>query len=141
MGSGYKRADLQAIAQAKLDDALNLLKNGRFSNAYYLSGYAVEIGLKACVAAQISADTIPDPDLMKNVLNHDFKKLVGLAGLQTELRLAESSDPRFHAYWGIVSDWSPESRYENCDPMTAQLMVEAVGNSTSGVLKWIKKFW
>jgi len=59
MGTGYKRADLRANAQAKLDDAELLLENKKFANAYYLAGYAVEIGLKACIAAHISAETIP----------------------------------------------------------------------------------
>ena len=52
MANGYKRVDLQALAQAKLDDAKLLFDNGRFSNAYYLAGYAVELGLKACIARQ-----------------------------------------------------------------------------------------
>jgi hypothetical protein len=38
MGLGYKRTDLRAMAQAKLDDAILLLQHGRFSNAYYLAG-------------------------------------------------------------------------------------------------------
>lgn len=47
MGLGYSRLDLRANAQAKLDDAVMLCKTGRYSNAYYLAGYSVEIGLKA----------------------------------------------------------------------------------------------
>ena len=83
MGLGYSRTDLQARAQAKLDDALLLLLNNRFSNAYYLAGYAIEMALKACVAAQIVAETIPDKELLNKILNHDFKVLVGLAGLKS----------------------------------------------------------
>jgi AbiV family abortive infection protein len=81
MGLGQKRNDLQANAQAKLDDAIILLQNGRYSNAYYLAGYAVEIGLKACIAARITAETIPDKEFIKGILNHQFTRLVGLAGL------------------------------------------------------------
>lgn len=55
-----KRTDLQALAQAKIDDAAVLLQYGRSGNAYYLAGFSIELGLKACIAAQISADTIPD---------------------------------------------------------------------------------
>jgi HEPN domain-containing protein len=60
MGSGQKRSELQTRAQAKLDDAILLLQHGRYTNAYYIAGYAVELGLKACIAAQIDAETIPD---------------------------------------------------------------------------------
>lgn len=82
MSLGLTRADLQANAQAKLDDAILLLKQGRYSNAYYLAGYAVEIGLKACIAAQITAETIPAKEFIKGILNHEFTGLVGLAGLK-----------------------------------------------------------
>lgn len=77
MGLGLKRADLRANAQAKLDDAIFLLQHKRFSNAYYLAGYAVEIGLKACIAAQIAAETIPDKALLKKSLTTISKALLG----------------------------------------------------------------
>jgi hypothetical protein len=60
MPYGLKRTDLQALARAKFNDAELLFQHGRFSNAYYLAGYTIEIGLKACIAAQVSAETIPD---------------------------------------------------------------------------------
>jgi HEPN domain-containing protein len=81
MGLGYKRTDLRAMAQAKLDDAVLLLQNGRFSNAYYLAGYAVELALKACIAAQFVADVIPDKSLVNAIYRHTLKDLVGTAGL------------------------------------------------------------
>jgi hypothetical protein len=63
-----------------------LFENDRFTNAYYLAGYAVEIGLKACIAAQISAETIPDKAFIKSILSHQFGGLVGLAGLAEALK-------------------------------------------------------
>lgn len=141
MGSGYKRTDLRVKAQAMFDDAELLLANQRYSNAYHLAGYAVEIGLKACIAAQVTQDTIPDKDLLRHVLQHDFKALVGLAGLRQALELQETADPTFHAFWGIASDWSPDVRYSETDVTSAQLLVRAVGDPVSGVLQWIKRFW
>ena len=104
MGLGHKRTDLQAYAQAKLDDACILLQNRRYSNAYYLAGYAVELGLKACIAAQISAETIPDKEFIKKILYHEFPILIGLAGLATELKDQKDKDPIFGANWAIVSE-------------------------------------
>jgi len=43
-GLGPARADLQRRAQAKRDDARLLAQHGRWSNAYSLAGYAVELG-------------------------------------------------------------------------------------------------
>jgi HEPN domain-containing protein len=141
MPLGLKRTDLQALAQAKLDDAIILFKNGRFSNSYYLSGYAVEIGLKACIAAQVSAETIPDKSFIKGILNHQFSNLVGLAGLATALKDEQDANAEFAANWAIASEWTPDSRYEATDKMSAQLMLQAIGDQKSGVLRWIKTHW
>ncbi|HTW35468.1 MAG TPA: hypothetical protein VMD53_12695 [Rhizomicrobium sp.] len=141
MGIGHKRSDLRSHAQAKLDDAVLLLQHSRFSNAYYLAGYAVELGLKACIAAQISAETIPDKAFIKGILNHEFPRLVGLAGLAGALKEQQDKDPAFAASWALVSEWEPDSRYEASDAMSAQLLVQAIADPKSGVLQWIKTHW
>lgn len=43
------RTYLQALAKERVKDAKSLLGRKRWSAAYYLAGYAVEVGLKACV--------------------------------------------------------------------------------------------
>src|SRR5437868_11244423 len=138
MAYGLKRTDLQSIAQAKVDDAHLLFQNGRFSNSYYLAGYAIEIALKACIAAQISAETIPDKDILRKVLNHEFPVLVGLAGLATALKEQQDSDSLFAANWAIVSEWNPDVRYESTDSTAAQQMLSALTDAASGVLQWIR---
>jgi HEPN domain-containing protein len=40
-------------AESRVRDAATLLKARRWSAAYYLAGYAVESGLKACVVAYV----------------------------------------------------------------------------------------
>ncbi|MDO9249509.1 MAG: hypothetical protein Q7U11_23860, partial [Phenylobacterium sp.] len=69
------------MAQTKLDDALLLLAHKRYSNAYYLAGYAIEIALKACISRQITADVIPDKAFINAIHTHQLKDLVGVAGL------------------------------------------------------------
>lgn len=141
MPYGLKRADLQALAQAKLDDAQLLFEHARFSNSYYLAGYAVEIGLKACIARQVNAETIPDKYFLNNVLKHEFLKLIALAGLATALKEQQDRDPSFAAKWAIVSEWSPDARYESKDPCSAQVMLHALLHPDSGVFKWIRAYW
>jgi hypothetical protein len=46
------RSDLQVLAEARVADAEALLHGGRWAAAYFLLGYAVECGLKACAARQ-----------------------------------------------------------------------------------------
>ncbi|UYW33633.1 hypothetical protein [Methylorubrum extorquens] len=141
MGGALRRVDLQRSAQVKIDDAILLFNNERFSNAYYLAGYAIELGLKACISRQISADTIPDKNLVRDVFQHEFKKLVLLAGLASELKKQEQANPNFSANWGIAAQWSPDARYEATDKYSAQLMVMAVSDESDGVLQWIKTHW
>lgn len=141
MGLGYKRADLRANAERKLTDAITLLKAGSPSNAYYLAGYAVELGLKACIAAQITAETVPAKELLRGFLEHDFRKLVGLAGLAGPLKEQQDADPSFGASWALVSEWSPDARYEPHDIWSAQGIIESIAHEHSGVLTWIKKYW
>ena len=141
MPFGLKRTDLQKIAQAKLDDAVLLYDNRRFSNAYYLAGYAVEIGLKACTARSILAEVIPDKSFIDSIYKHDLPKLVGTAGLLRQLQDRQKSDPNFAANWALVAQWGPEKRYEDTDGYTAQITLQAIGDPSSGVFPWIRTYW
>ncbi|HXY58657.1 MAG TPA: HEPN domain-containing protein [Methylocystis sp.] len=135
------RAELRAIAEAKLEDAHLLLEAGRHANAYYLCGYAVEIGLKACIAAQIAPETLPGKDFVKGILNHQFAGLAALAGLGAALRAAEDADRVFAVNWATALDWSPDSRYRMTDPQAAEALFVAVTDPSSGVMRWIKAHW
>ena len=85
-GQGHRRADLQKLAEVKLADAILLAENGRYSNAYYLAGYAIELAIKSCIAKQFNAETIPDPKLVQRLYTHHLSELIGLAGLAAALR-------------------------------------------------------
>lgn len=135
------REHLRAIAECKLDDALLLFENQRYSNAYYLVGYAIECALKACIARQVLAETIPDKGFINAVYTHRFDALIGLAGLRAELKTRQDESPQFQAYWALASEWTPEVRYESVDKATANLMLVAVADNDCGVLPWIRNFW
>lgn len=137
----YRRNELQAIAQAKLDDAFILFNARRFSNAYYLAGYAVEIGLKACIAKQIVADVIPDKKFINDTYIHDLRILVKVAGLSGELKEKQGNDANFSANWAVVVEWEPEARYRGTDIHTTQVFLSAINDNASGVLPWIKMYW
>lgn len=141
LGVGLKRLDLQKRAVVFFEDSVLLLRNKRYSSSYYLAGYAVELGLKSCIARQIGSETIPDKTFMKNIFNHDFTTLVGLAGLKSELKESQDKDSDFASFWGIVGEWTPDSRYNTIDPTSCQLMLTAIGEKKSGVMKWIKTYW
>jgi HEPN domain-containing protein len=72
------RRDLQLLSEARVDDAESLLEAGRWSAAYYLLGYAVECGLKACAAHQFRQDEVPDKTVVNDFYTHRLDKLLAI---------------------------------------------------------------
>ena len=135
------RTELQQLSQDRLLDAAALNAASRWSGAYYLAGYALELGLKACIAKQIAAETIPPRRFIADVHTHDLEKLIAAAGLKSDLRIQQDKNHLFQAYWGVAGDWNPEARYTTTDEMMAQLLLKAVGDPENGILPWIKTVW
>ena len=135
------KADLETLSEARLIDARELFKAGRYSAAYYLSGYAIELGIKACIAALFQADAIPDKGLVNAVYSHKLDELLGIAGIKEHLKADSKNNPALSAAWGIASKWSEASRYEMWDQFAADSMLNAVGDPNCGVLQWLKKHW
>lgn len=141
MGSEVAKAELEALAQEKLDDAAALVADSRWSSGYYLAGYAIELALKACIAKSFKAVTLPDKDLVNATYSHNLRNLVGTAGLSADLRGREQADANFAAKWSVVDSWSPESRYTGATQQQAKELLLAIGDENDGVLAWIKAFW
>ena len=134
------RTSLQNLASAKIEDARLLYENGRYSNAYYLYGYGIELGLKACIARQIIAETIPDKVILTRFLTHKLGDLVGLAGLKSLLE-DRTKDVEFATRWAVVTEWSEEARYEIVDAVVAAAMHDAVEHPKHGVMTWLRQYW
>lgn len=137
------RPMLQALAKSKLADARLLLQNNRVSNAYYLAGYALELGFKAAACQQFLPKCIPDKNLVRDLYDsgHDLIRLAKLAGLESERQKEASANPVFAANWSTVSQWSVSSRYEMIDEFRAVEMVNAVADDQHGVLQWLMTHW
>jgi hypothetical protein len=125
MHNSISSKDLKLLAEAKITDGLILFEAERFSNAYYLAGYAIELGLKACVADQIVAGSIPDKRLINDTYTHELDKLIGVAGLRLELENQKKSNQNFNQFWAMASQWNPESRYRFIDKSVCQYLVSS----------------
>src|SRR4051812_16006672 len=94
--SPVNRTQLRALAENRLLDAQALIAAGRWSAAYYLTGYAVECGLKSCVLRYLD-DTgyiFRDRDYLKSLADcwtHDLLKLVKIAGLDADFGIARGA--------------------------------------------------
>jgi len=134
------RTEFQSLAAERLDDAAALLKAGRYACAYYISGYAVECALKACIARKMNQDEFPPKDAAKYYV-HDIPKLLDIAGLGSAFAKEVSQDAAFRANWAVVKDWSEESRYQSRQQQQAQEMLDAVNDFQHGVLRWLRENW
>lgn len=139
--AGISCDQLQQLAEAKIADASLLFDHGRWGNAYYLSGYAVELALKACAARQFIGNSLPDKALVNRLYSHKPSDLIGTAGLGADLKEQQDKDGDFAAYWGIVAQWSPDARYEVMDKSNAHYLLVAITEPDHGVLPWIKMYW
>jgi hypothetical protein len=81
------KTDLETLAQIRLEDSLLLFQANRSSSAYYLCGYAVELALKACIAALIQANTIPEKGFINAIYTHRLESLLSTAGLLPQFQV------------------------------------------------------
>jgi hypothetical protein len=136
------RSDLQLLSEARVEDAEALLRAGRWAAAYYLLGYAVECGLKACAARQFRQDEVPEKTVVTDFYTHRLDKLLGISGVKADLELRAGVDQAFQVNWNTVRDWSETSRYDHSTTeVKARDMLVAVADPATGVLAWLKAQW
>lgn len=135
------RNELKDLAKIRLRETQVLLKKGYNEGAYYLCGYAVECGLKACIAKQTKRYDFPDKDAVNASYTHNLSNLVKTAGLWQTLVKEIKSNKNFESNWAVVKDWTESSRYEKLSEKKAKDLYSAVTNRKHGVLQWIKQYW
>jgi HEPN domain-containing protein len=133
--------ELQQLAEERVRDAETLLKAGQWSGAYYLAGYAVECGLKACIAKLIQQHDFPDKELAQRCYTHKIETLVEVAGLVLQRDTDATANPTLGANWLVVKDWDEKARYRLWTEPDAREVFNAVADKTNGVLQWIKVRW
>lgn len=137
------RANFQRLAEARIIDAKALLDNQRWDGAYYLTGYAVECGLKSCIIARLLAtDEFPEKGFSNSCYTHKLGKLLEAADLEEKLKQA---NPAVTSNWKVVESWNEESRYVLKEATEAKTTAEglylAVIDPAEGVLSWIRSHW
>jgi hypothetical protein len=136
------RTELIQLAEDRILDAGLLLAAGRWSGSYYLSGYAIECGLKACIARLTNqGDFPPDKKFVEDCYNHSVERLIKAAGLKLVLDADAAASQKLSGNWGIVKDWSEKARYEQKTQAEAQDLYDAITNVPDGVLPWIRLRW
>ena len=135
------RKELQTLAKIRIKEAEVLLRNKQYDGAYYLCGYGVECGLKACIAKNTKRYEFPDKQTVLDSYSHDFVRLVKTAGLTEALEEGVDRNLNFRLYWKIAREWNETSRYQRNAKSEAQTLFNAVTDLKNGILQWIEEYW
>jgi hypothetical protein len=136
------RTKLQQLAELRLKDAEVLLAAGQWDAAYYLLGYCVECTLKACVAQQFRLHEVPDRRLVNAFYTHRLDELLAISALKSAHDAQSTLDPKFKINWGTILEWNEATRYDiGVTEIKARELFDAVANTMSGILPWLKKYW
>lgn len=135
------RRDFQALANDRIREAKALLDGRHYSGAYHLAGLAVECALKACIAKQAKRHDFPDKKLAEQAWSHDLTGLRKLARLDVTFQADATMTPALGINWGLVKDWTIDSRYQQKTAQQAADLYSAVHGRQTGVLRWIRQYW
>jgi hypothetical protein len=121
------QADLKAMAREKLKDAQALFRAGRYDGAIYLSGYAMELALKARICQTLRWPGFPETksefENYQSFRTHNLEVLLHLTGIEDRIK------QHYLPAWSVASGWKPEIRYQRAGtatPLQSQAMLESV---------------
>ncbi len=135
------RKQLRDLAQLRLKEAEALFAAGLYDGAVYLSGYVVELALKARVCRLLELDNYPDTGELKKVYAvHNLDQLLILSGVSARVN---PKNPVLYKNWSAARDWRTEQRYQvpGTTQQKARDVLDAIRDRRDGVLTWIKKHW
>ena len=138
------RSEWRRTAESRVRDAAALLKARRWSAAYYLAGYAVECGLKACVVAYLrkNLDVIfRDRRFSEKCWTHDYDELFKLAELKAQWDADMAANKDLQDNWEVVKNWKETARYQRKSRGDAEKLYQAITDPVNGVLPWIRNHW
>ncbi len=138
------RVQWQQLAERWLVDAKRLLDDRRWSAAYYLAGYAVECGLKACVLVRLAATPeviFESRRFSDQCWTHDLEELVKLAGLGPARTADVAANSVLKGNWLTAMWWTEQSRYEAVSHHQAKKLYAAIDDKPNGVMQWIRGRW
>ena len=136
------RSDLHQLVRIRLAEARLLLQNDKYEGAYYLSGYAVECALKACIAKQVKKFDFPDKKMVLDSHSHNLEQLLSVSGLKQVHQDELQNNAQFAVNWAVVRDWSEQDRYViGISRAEARDLYAAVTARRHGILAWLKKHW
>jgi hypothetical protein len=94
------------------------------------------------VSRQFRSNEVPDRKLVNSFYTHRLDELLSISGAKSQFEMLVEADANFERNWNIAREWSEAVRYDLLitEPLGLE-MHEAVTNTTSGILPWLKTQW
>jgi HEPN domain-containing protein len=138
------RADFQDLADSRIAEAKWLITGGMYESAFYMAGYAVECGLKACIAKLTNQFDFPPRNTQRDCYTHDFAVLLETAQLEDLLLADRKANSALDISWSTVRTWKEDCRYNPRGSKTlaqVQSLILAIEDPQHGVLTWLRQYW
>lgn len=120
------RTELKKLARARLVDSKVLYEERRYDGAVYLSGYAIELALKARICRTLKWAEFPlstkEFESYKSLRTHNLDVLLSLSGIESKIKAG------YFTEWSVIATWDPEVRYKSTKAKRtdALAMIDAV---------------
>jgi HEPN domain-containing protein len=144
--------DLKILCHQRIKEAEFLVTNDFVDLAFYVTGYSIELALKAAICKSLDIDDFfavsrsinIKEDVVSKFKTHDFRTLLILAGLTKKLDedkgLSIDLDKAAMYLEDNYGGWSPNIRYS---PIGSKTEEEVLGfiKITKIIVQWIEKYW
>lgn len=135
---GWHSSALVSIADARLREAGRLHTGKMMTGAAYISGYAVEILLKALIADRHFGKWFPLLRVPDQFKTHNLDVLLKHSGYSDQLRMAVENNRILGVNWTIAKQWKTELRYMNLKAREADDIFTAMASPDNGVAAWLR---
>lgn len=130
--------ELNKISRARIKDARILFKNGAYDGSLYISGYAIEIALKAIICKNLSLSGIPHTaeefGRIARLRTHNLEDLLKQTPNNVSMKIKSS----YLGEWSSVLKWNPDMRYA---PIRGTKMKQEADGAIHSSQKILRFLW
>ncbi|MBF0495922.1 MAG: HEPN domain-containing protein [Deltaproteobacteria bacterium] len=136
--------ELKELANIRLEEVKSLFASELYDGAWYLTGYVVEMALKACICRTLDLDEYPEEgELSRSFKTHRLDILLTLSGLGRKLSQDANNNLRLLENWSGITEWNESIRYSPVGTIQKEQVEKIISSleDEDGVFTWIKKHW